>query len=1119
MSLSATLKPHFDSGDRARGRTYYAVGLVSEMRITNGLLTADVEGSYDSYEVVIDIENVGDEILECTCPRYREGYHCKHLWATILQYESTYGDGSTSDEKPRRRVTSQSKRPRSKPRSVPQWESVLQKISRTTSRGEVRGPSPFQVSASQQEEIHYVIDASEGSPYGPSEIQVAVFKRGRKTNGEWGQLKYLSLSHNSVNDLADPIDRQIAAQLMGADRSYGDQYGSRSARCSFSKFEIDPNWSRELCEQLIASGRLHWTLGMSLPLKEFYRVESIDFAKSAEIHVDILEQAKPKNSAVMAVSLQCDDAQLDDNEIVKVAENGVVLLRSGLIRIANPEAIDLWTNVKASPPITIAKKDRVKFLKQLADLKGLPSVKLPVTWEIKQPEVLEPQAVLKLHSSPYNHKELCGDVVFVYGDGEIALTTPRRTIFDDSNDCWSVRNVEAETGLVQQLTAFPIVDTSLIHYQQHDFRFNKKHLTRIVDELGSQGWTIQLRGKPIKQAGQFDISIESGLDWFDLSANVFFDGESIALPSLLQAIAKKEHFITLADGSSGRIPAEMLEKYARIAKFGQVEDDKIRFRPTQAMLLDAMLDSQEVKVDKGFKAFRRKLNSFKGVKPKSPPRGFKGELRSYQSEGLGWLHFLREFGLGGCLADDMGLGKTIQVLSLLESRRVRKVDSAAVKPKPTRKKKAKNQEQPPLLVAATATLKRKPSIVIVPKSLIFNWIEEAAKFTPRLRILNYTRTTRQQNVQDAFDAGGFDVLLTTYGTMRKDIADLSQIEFDYAILDESQAIKNSKAQCAKSSRLLRADYRLAMTGTPIENHLGELWSLFEFLNPGMLGGSSHFASLTNQKKSNEADREQTLAALSKAISPFLLRRTKEQVLTDLPAKTEQTLYCDMLPAQAKAYKQLKEYYRVKLAKRVETDGIENSKIQVLEALLRLRQVACDPRLLDKESKPGAKLELLGQQITDVISEGHKVLVFSQFTSFLSLVKQQFDDDGIKYEYLDGKSSNRAKSVKRFQEDESVSAFLISIKAGGHGLNLTAADYVYILDPWWNPAVEAQAIDRSHRMGQKNPVIAYRMICRDTVEEKIVTLQQGKRELADKIIRADESLIRSLTADDLMVLLG
>ncbi|MEM7783700.1 MAG: SNF2-related protein, partial [Planctomycetota bacterium] len=645
----------------------------------------------------------------------------------------------------------------------------------------------------------------------------------------------------------------------------------------------------------------------------------------------------------------------------------------------------------------------------------------------------------------------------------------------------------------------------------------KKYFLPIVDELGESGWKILLEDKPVKKAGEFNVSVESGQDWFDLAVNVEFDDQSIAMPELLQAIVKKDNFVTLADGSQGRIPPELLEKYSRLAAFGQIKDDKVRFRPTQAMLLDAMLDAKEVKVDKKFRAFRKKLQSFDGVKPKSPPRGFKGELRRYQRDGLGWLHFLREFGLGGCLADDMGLGKTVQVLSLLESRRNRKVnldESQDTKKKANLENRA---EKKSVLLDAAEQLKRKPSIVIVPKSLIFNWVEEAAKFTPRLRLLNYTGTKRLNHVQVAIDSGGFDVLLTTYGTMRRDIEVLSQLEFDYAILDESQAIKNSKAQCAKSSRLLNADYRLAMTGTPIENHLGELWSLFEFLNPGMLGNSTNFARLTNQKKSNEAEREETLAALAKAIAPFLLRRTKEQVLTDLPPKTEQTLYCDMLPAQKKSYKELKEYYRVKLAKKVETVGIGRSKIQVLEALLRLRQVACDPRLLDKSSKAGAKLELLGQQISEIASEGHKVLVFSQFTSFLSLVKQQFDEIGIEYEYLDGQSTKRAQSVKRFQEDASVSAFLISIKAGGHGLNLTAADYVFILDPWWNPAVEAQAIDRAHRMGQKNSVIAYRMICRDTVEEKILALQASKRDLADKIIQSDESLIRSLTAEDLQIL--
>ncbi len=1075
------------------------------MKVDHGFLVAEVEGSGCFYEVTLDVEEIDNQdAVSCTCPRFDDGYYCKHIWATILKYESVHGH----------RLPARGARRK----STPAWQSLLQRVA--VEKRQNTTPSPFQVAASQQAEIHYVVDASEGARYEPPTIQLLVMRRTRKANGDWGKLQSLDLAHGLMDELADSTDQKIAAHLMGAARKYTSPYGYGSVRNSFSKFEFDSNWSDELCKLLVDCGRLHWTLGINLPVEDFFPVEFINFKTPAEICIQIQENDKPKNSALMQVAITQDGERLDDKDVVKIADNGTALLRNGLVKIANSKAVQLWKEAQTSPAIEIAKNDRSNFLKQLTEIDGLPRVNIPDSWQVQQPEALEPTGILALHDHHRRANELTGEVLFAYGETEFPLASAGKAVFDEQTNCWAKRNPAAEAQLIQEIAAFPIADTTHDPYAEHDFQINKKHLVRIVDELASSGWKVVLHGKPIKQSGQFDISIESGQDWFDLSAKVSFDGESIPLPGLLQAISKKEQFITLADGSQGRVPAEMIEKYARIAKFGQVEGDKIRFRPTQAMLLDAMLDSKQVRVDRGFGEFRKKLQSFNGVKPKSPPKGFQGELRKYQTEGLGWLHFLREFKLGGCLADDMGLGKTIQVLCLLESRRTRRIAKATPKIENKKSQKAagnKTLEAPPALVAAVEDLKRKPSIVVVPKSLIFNWIEEAAKFTPRLRILNYTGTGRKASVKEAMEAGGFDVLLTTYGTMRKDIADLSQVGFDYAILDESQAIKNSKAQCAKSSRLISADHRLAMTGTPIENHLGELWSLFEFLNPGMLGGSTNFARLTNQKKNNEDERAATLTALSKAIAPFLLRRTKEQVLTDLPPKTEQTLYCDMLPPQKKAYKELKEYYRVKLAKKVETDGIGRSKIQVLEALLRLRQVACDPRLVDKESKPGAKLELLGQQLGEIISEGHKVLVFSQFTALLALVKQQFDAAGINYEYLDGKSSNRAASVKRFQEDPSVSAFLISIKAGGHGLNLTAADYVFLLDPWWNPAVEAQAIDRAHRMGQKNPVIAYRMICRDTVEEKIVSLQQSKRELADKIVRSDESLIRSLTADDLQVL--
>ncbi len=405
-------------------------------------------------------------------------------------------------------------------------------------------------------------------------------------------------------------------------------------------------------------------------------------------------------------------------------------------------------------------------------------------------------------------------------------------------------------------------------------------------------------------------------------------------------------------------------------------------------------------------------------------------------------------------------------------------------------------------------------MIVVPRSLVFNWLQESAKFTPKLRVLDYTGPNRHA-LRDEFRH--HDLIVTTYGTLRSDVVELSDYPFDYAILDEAQAIKNSESQAAKAARLLKARHKLAMSGTPIENHLGELWSIFEFLNPGMLGTASVFKR--NAAGASGAD-EGARNLLAKALRPFILRRTKQQVVKDLPEKVELTLYCDLEPAQRKLYEDLRTHYRHALLK---TEGaIKGSKIEVLEALLRLRQAACHPALIDpsRNEDASAKLDMLLPQLAEVVEEGHKVLVFSQFTSFLALVKQRLDAEGLTYEYLDGRTRNREERVNNFQTNPKIPIFLISLKAGGLGLNLTAAEYVYLLDPWWNPAVEAQAIDRSHRIGQVNNVFAYRLIAKDTVEQKILDLQQKKRDLADAILNADNrGVIQGLTRDDLEFLLS
>ncbi|WP_315854420.1 DEAD/DEAH box helicase [Frigoriglobus tundricola] len=526
------------------------------------------------------------------------------------------------------------------------------------------------------------------------------------------------------------------------------------------------------------------------------------------------------------------------------------------------------------------------------------------------------------------------------------------------------------------------------------------------------------------------------------------------------------------------VPEDWLKKYGLLTRMGTVEGDNVRFSQAQVGVLDALLSSRpEVTFDKQFARARDRLKQFEGVSPADPPAKFQGDLRGYQREGLGWLQFLRTFGFGGCLADEMGLGKTVQVLALLAGKR------------------------------------KGPALVVVPRSLVFNWKQEAARFAPDLKVLVHFGVGREKTAPPFKD---YDIVLTTYGTLRNDAAVFAAFRFDTCVLDESQAAKNASTETAKAVRLINADHRLALSGTPVENHLGELWTLFDFLNPGMLGR----AALVGTGPVRNPDAE-TREILAKALRPFILRRTKDQVAKDLPAKTEQTVYCDLEADQRKLYDELREHYRQSLLAKVDSVGMGRSKIQVLEALLRLRQAACHPGLLDKKrlKEGSAKLDVLLPQLAELAESGHKALVFSQFTSLLSIVKSRLDDAGITYEYLDGRTRDRAARVERFQTDPDCKLFLVSLKAGGVGLNLTAAEYVFLLDPWWNPAVEAQAIDRSHRIGQTKPVFAYRLIARGTVEEKVLALQQSKRELADAILGGGGNLITDLKREDLELLLS
>jgi len=704
-----------------------------------------------------------------------------------------------------------------------------------------------------------------------------------------------------------------------------------------------------------------------------------------------------------------------------------------------------------------------------------------------EPEALPARLRIEpVRTSPVPHLRLApaliadwldASLTFAY-DGTAVPSFQPSPYFDEARQRYIHRNDDEEQAAEEQLLS------SGLTVEVGTWRLPVRSLATAVRDLTGLGWTVEANGVPYRAAGPLRLSVTSGIDWFDLNAVVAFGDVSATLPELLAALDRGDKTIRLGDGSLGVLPEEWLRRYTPLTAVGVTQaDGTIRYKPHQAALLDALLDAQtsaEVQVDEAFDQLRQRLATASHPIAQDPPASFLGELRTYQREALGWIQFLRHFTFGGCLADDMGLGKTVTVLAELAR------------------------------VAATSP---RPSLVVVPRSVVHNWKAEAARFTPTLRVLDYSSLDRREADDQLTNV---DLVIVTYGTVRRDIDQLRNVEFEYVILDEAQTIKNAATEAAKAVRLLNSRYRLALSGTPIENHLGELWSLFEFLNPGLLGRASTFRKATRGHAKDE-----TVALIARGLRPFLLRRTKAQVATELPARTEQTLTCVLSPRERSFYDALRRHYRSSLLAHVSKVGVGRSGLQVLEALLRLRQAACHPGLIApaRQHEPSSKIELLLEVLTEVVEEGHKALVFSQFTSLLALVKPVLDAAKIPYEYLDGRTRDRAPRIERFQTDPNCPVFLVSLKAGGVGLNLTAADYVFLLDPWWNPAVEAQAIDRTHRIGQTKEVFAYRLIAEDTVEEKVLALQATKRALADAVLSANPVGLADLSAGELEFLLG
>ncbi len=765
-----------------------------------------------------------------------------------------------------------------------------------------------------------------------------------------------------------------------------------------------------------------------------------------------------------------------------------VLAGSHLMEVENPEALELIQYFPLHIPKEEVQEFRDEFLPELAR-------RIPLGGDVFSWTELDGPPVPRLYLSD-NKRTLMAEMRFGYGDQEVEFSKDGEILtVRGIPGSWGMarihRDPDKETDFYQMLTQARYgLKRSVGAQKDGMFELRARthpldFLTRSIPLLIEAGFEIygedNLKiGRINRSKPTISLNITSGIDWFDLNAVVSYGDQQVGLGDIRRALRRKEKYVKLADGSIGQIPDEWLDRYKQLFDMAEETDDGLRVRDFHLTLVDQLLqDASETNVAAEYRRRRERLRGFEQIDPQPVPAGFTGELRSYQKAGLEWLHFLHDYGFGGCLADDMGLGKTIEVLAFLQSLR----------------EQGKTQSA---------------SLLVVPKSLLANWQREVERFTPGLKVLEYFGAGREKDTA-IFD--GCDVILTTYGTMLRDVNFLRGYTFDYAILDESQAIKNPMAQTAKAARLLQARHKLVMTGTPVENNTFDLWSQFAFLNPGLLGSLDYFKhEFASPVEKNGSD--DTLQSLRKLVYPFILRRTKEQVAPELPPRTERVLYVDLEPAQRKLYEHTRTYYRKSLMGLIEEEGMDQARMKILEGLLRLRQICIHPALVESGFKGKvAKFETLMDTLDSLHAEGHKALIFSQFVKTLHMLEKELKSRDLRYVYLDGQTNNRQERVDRFQNEADIPFFLISLKAGGVGLNLTAADYVINIDPWWNPAVEMQAADRAHRIGQDKPVFIYKLIARDTVEEKILQLQEKKKDLVEQIISTESSFFKSLSKED------
>jgi SNF2 family DNA or RNA helicase len=1086
---------------KLQGEKYHESGKVKIKYINSEITVASIRG-VSLYTTTLEWtpSSLGETELvsSCSCPAYKN-YHepCKHIWAIMRSVEDSNSSNDTflealSDHELENDIyiMTHSESDSFGHLSLSSYQNRLLKAIKTPSVQEIKTSEVWRKDLATLQ--RYIADANEEvneskenfktsqvniwyelEPYSGIQIysnfnfiNITFYETSKLKDGRFGKLKKRSFNDLTINQSKYAKDAKYLNLLKGhLVYDYGKHASEASIPSSLGKLAL---------KELLASRRLftyssdNETGSDITPLSMGHGV----FSFSANI-------SKDNENWILGGIFKNQSIELDSQEILLstdlsflVYDHMIYPTDLGKLRTHCEYLIGLGDIV-----IPLDKKDDLK--KIIKNTLGLEQTLLDQDFGIEK-KVLKGNPKIELVIDERKETKILAQLTFLY-DGESHTPLSKKDIFNDSgiNDLFYLKDKKFEKHIIQFLEDSKEV-FSIEHLDTFTFNIDPKELNLFVSRANNLSIEIRTQGYQVKHYHSTKNRIKSNNDWFELDGHIHFDkDDKISIPDIIKKKSLDNNFILLGDGTIGIKPTVWLNKMNKLAELGVKVENRFKFNRAQSIILDLLLEETEVTRDNKFISTVNSLKSFKGVEKTSISKRFNGELRHYQKSGIDWLNFLHQFQIGGCLADDMGLGKTIQVLAQLQ------------KIKYTKDEYCKGQH-----------------LIVVPKSLVYNWQAEAQKFTPDLKVLIYEGTSRKSLIKKF---ANFDLIIMTYAVMRKDIQELKDFQFSYSVLDEAQYIKNTTTLVAKAAYLINSKYKLALTGTPVENHIGELFSIFRYLIPSILpkGYSS------GKIKSNE----ESMKIILRGLMPFILRRSKSEVLPELPEKVESVLYCEFEKKQAEVYLEMKNFYQKSLTQKINEESINKSKIQILEALLRMRQVACHPGLVNKDYllNDSSKIITLMENVESLIERGEKVLVFSQFTSFLSIIKNEFDKRKIGYAYLDGKTTKREQVVNSFKEDESKKVFLISLKAGGVGLNLTQASYCFLIDPWWNPAVESQAIDRIHRIGQSKKVFAYRLITKGSIEEKILKLQQNKRAVSDNILATDESLLKQMSTEDLQFL--